>query len=91
MMYYHQMRTTFAIDDDLLPRIKILVQRKKQPLRKVLNDLIRASIGAELGAPPPPFEVRSRNLGLHTGFDPDRLNSLVDEIESDEFVSRERR
>ena len=87
MMYCHMMRTTFGLDPDLVPKLKALVKRKKEPLRKVLNDLIRAAIGAELGEAPRGFVVESRNLGLKTGYDPRSLNVLFDELETERFVS----
>ena len=80
-MYSIIMRTTFSIDPDLAPKIKALVKRKKDPLRKVLNDLIRAAIGATAEQPRAGFQVKSAKLGLKTGIDPLSLNSLYDELE----------
>jgi hypothetical protein len=79
------MRTTFTIDADLVPKIKSLVRRKKNPMRKVLNDLIRAAIGAEVTPRVRPFEVKSAKLGLKIGYDLMKLNSVFDELESDDF------
>ena len=83
------MRTTFTIDADIVPKLKQLVRRKRDPMRKVLNDLIRAAIGAELKEEAPVFEVKSVNLGLRTGLDPAKINSLFDELEVARFDTRE--
>ena len=85
-MYCITMRTTFTLDSDLIPKIKALVQRKKDPMRKVLNDLIRAAIGAELKPEIRGFEVKSLKLQLKPGYDPTKLNSLYDELESENFA-----
>lgn len=80
------MRTTFTLDADLVPKLKALLRRKRDPMRKVLNDLIRAAIGAELNYEAPSFKVNSFKLKLKTGFDPLKLNSAYDELESEQFL-----
>lgn len=85
------MRTTFSIDPDIVPKLKALVRRKKDPMRKVLNDLIRAAIGMESGSAPRGFKVKSQNLKLKTGYDPASLNSLYDDLAIEEFASKARK
>lgn len=84
------MRTTFSIDPDLVPRLKALVRRKNDPMRKVLNDLIRMAIGMELDSEPRGFMVRSQKLKLRTGYDPASLNSLSDDLAVEDFVRKAR-
>lgn len=84
------MRTTFTLDDDLVPKLKLLMRRKKQPLRKVINDLLKAAIHLEAKDTAPLFIVKSCNLGLKAGYDPTKFNSLYDELET-EALRRERR
>lgn len=37
---------------------------------------------------PTPFEIDSRPLGLKNGFDPDRMNQLLDELQLEEAVRK---
>jgi len=85
------MRTTFSIDPDIVPKLKALVRRKKDPMRKVLNDLIRVAIGIELGTTPRGFDVKSQNLKLRTGYDPTTLNAIYDELEVEGFIRKSRK
>jgi hypothetical protein len=88
MMQDINMRTTFSIDPDLAPKLKALVRRKKDPMRKVINDLIRLALGIESRSAPREFEVKSQKLTLKTGYDPGALNALYDELETESAVSR---
>lgn len=85
------MRTTFSIDPEILPKLKAIVRRKREPMRKVLNDLIRVAIGMELGAVTREFKVESCNLKLRVGYDPTSFNSLYDEIETEPFLRKSRK
>lgn len=85
------MRTTFSIDPDIVPKLKALVRRKKDPMRKVLNDLIRVAIRLEVEGAPPGFEVISKNLKLKTGYDPSKLNTLYDELEAEQVARKAKR
>jgi len=87
-MHSITVRTTFTIDPDIVPKLKALVRRKKDPMRKVLNDLIRAAIGADLKTGACDFNVDSSALKLRPGYDPTKLNSLYDELESTRLINR---
>ena len=82
------MRTTFSIDPDIVPKLKALVRRKKDPMRKVLNDLIRVAIGLEHSESPRGFEVKSEDLGLKAGYDAVGFNSLYDDLELEAMDTR---
>ncbi len=84
------MRTTVTIDDDLAIAIEDLRKRDGTSFKAALNQLIRLGVQAK-SAPPRPKQYRTptKALGLKPGIDPTRLNSLVDELEIDDFTGRQ--
>ncbi|MDX2079443.1 MAG: hypothetical protein SFU53_01530 [Terrimicrobiaceae bacterium] len=84
------MRTTLTLDDDLAGILKKRSREFGRPFKEVVNSALRKGLQEELPfiqkAPP---KVRSRALGLLPGYDPDRMNQLVDELEAEEFLRKE--
>ena len=85
------MRTTLTIDDDLAG---ILQQKAAQPghsFKQVVNDLLRSGLAAngEVALKRPPVTVVGKPLGLKPGYDPDKLNQLVDELEVEELARKQ--
>jgi hypothetical protein len=75
------MRTTLTLDDDVVARLRSIVNGRRRPLKAVVNEALRAGLAAiEQGAPP-------RKTHRTTGFDlgPSLIGSL-DDIE--EVISR---
>ena len=65
------------------------MRRTDRSMKAVVNDTLRAGFGVRGKAPRPPrFEVAPHPLGLRPGVDGDRLNRLVDELESEEVARR---
>jgi hypothetical protein len=85
------MRTTLTIDDDLA----VLLQKKAaiqgHSFKEVVNDVIRAGIASSSDVMPQhkPVIVVTRPLGLKPGYDPNKLNQLVDELEVEEFSRKQ--
>jgi hypothetical protein len=81
------MRTTLTIEDDLIAQIEDLQRREGLSFKGAVNQLLRAGIQFQ-SQPPKPLRYRtqSKKLGLRAGFDPTKLNQLVDEIDADEFT-----
>ena len=84
------MRTTVTIDDDLAVSLEELRKREGLSFKAALNQVIRVGIQAK-AAPPRARKYRTPTvaLGLRPGIDPTRLNTLVDELETDAFVGHE--
>ncbi|MCP5519054.1 MAG: DUF2191 domain-containing protein [Verrucomicrobiales bacterium] len=82
------MRTTLTIDDDLAGILRSRSRELGKPFKEVVNQLLRAGITANGQAPEArtPVMVRSKPLGLRTGFDPDKLNQLVDELAAEDYL-----
>ena len=86
------MRTTVTLDDDVAQRLKDIAHRKKKPFRVVLNDTLRMGFSAQKKAAKlPPFKVIAKDGGLLPGIDPFGFNKLVDELEVEAFLEKERR
>lgn len=85
------MRTTLTIDDDLAGILKKKASQQGHSFKAVVNDLLRAGIVASGDTSPnrKPVKVVAKPLGLKPGYDPDKLNQLVDELEVDELVKKQ--
>lgn len=77
------MRTTVAIDDDLLKKLKEIAHQREVSLREVVNHALRRGLSAPESKGPArrPYRVRTFRSALRAGVDPLRLNQLSDEIE----------
>lgn len=85
------MRTTLTIDDDLAGILQKKARERGHSFKEVVNDLLRAGIasGGEQAIKREPIRVASKPLGLKPGYDPDKLNPLVDELEVEEFARKQ--
>ena len=83
------MRTTLTIDPDVEKLIHREMRRTSRSMKAVVNDGLRVGLGMR-GRParPPHFEVEPHPLGVKAGIDADRLNQLVDELESEELARK---
>lgn len=81
------MRTTVTIDDDIAAELEVLRKKEGLSYKAALNHVLRIGLQAK-AAPPKPrkFKTPTRKMGLRPGIDPTRLNALVDELETDEFL-----
>ena len=84
------MRTTLTIDDDLAGQIEERRRREGLSLKQVVNALLREGLRSGRQAPrAKKYRTKPQELGMRTGFDPARLNQLVDELETDARLERE--
>ena len=84
------MRTTLTIDDDLAGQIEERRRREGSSLKQVVNTLLREGLRSGGQAPrPKKYRTKPHKLGMRAGFDPARLNQLVDELETDAQHERE--
>ena len=77
------MRTTLAIDDDLLDKLKEAAAKRRQPLTRIVNETLRRGLSAQRPRPErrAPFRVEAFDSAFRPGVDPLRLNQLVDDLE----------
>jgi hypothetical protein len=76
------MRTTLTLERDVAERIRQEMRRTGRGLKAIVNEALRLGLGgASRSARAARFTVKARDLGLRPGFDPDRMNQLVDELQ----------
>lgn len=79
------MRTTLTIDDDVALLLREEAARQGLPFKQVSNRTLR--LGLRAGTCPAgrqPYRTRARLLGLRPGIDPDKMNQLYDEMETED-------
>jgi hypothetical protein len=85
------MRTTVTLDPDTEELVRKQVRRQRGSFKKVLNDAIRMGLaprmkqGKDSG-----LEVATFRSDYFPGIDRGRLQQLSDEMESEEFVKKQR-
>ena len=85
------MRTTLTIDDDLAVQIETLRCREGLSMKKVVNALLREGLEQQLRPlQAKSYRTKAKQLVLRPGFDPTKMNQVVDEIEA-EIVSEKLR
>ncbi|MBN2494504.1 MAG: DUF2191 domain-containing protein [Deltaproteobacteria bacterium] len=81
------MRTTLTLDPDVADKLRQEQRRRQCSFKEIVNEILR--LGLSLCAKPPrkekPFRIAARHMGLRTGIDPDRLNQLADQLETERF------
>ncbi|HEX7705175.1 MAG TPA: ribbon-helix-helix protein, CopG family [Thermoanaerobaculia bacterium] len=83
------MRTTLTIDDDLLEELQKRAKDSNKSLKVTVNEVIRRGLSAGQPITPAakPFKVEARSCGFQPGIDPAKLHQLLDDLETDDFVS----
>ena len=84
------MRTTLTIDDDVAVRIEERRRRDGQSLKQVVNALLREGLRSG-PRPATKYHVTPHKLGMRAGYDPTRLNQLVDELAADAWREQQER
>lgn len=83
------MRTTLTLEPDVARMLKDAAHRSRLSFKAVLNAAVRAGLaGGNAAVTGPGFILKAAPLGLRTGVDPHRLNSLPDELEAEEFLRK---
>ncbi len=80
------MRTTLTIEPDVARRLKARMREEKLPLKKVVNDALRAGLSKTSRKPDAKFAVEPHSCQFKAGIDLDKLNQLVDELEAEAAV-----
>lgn len=79
------MRTTLTLDDDVLDALKSLAHQEQRPFKDVVNDTLRTGLASHrVATTAVAYRADVLHCGLRPGIDPDRLNQLVDDLETDE-------
>lgn len=76
------MRTTLSLDDDVALQIRREMRRTGAGLKATVNAALRRGLGPPARGAKRRFRVQAHGFGFRAGVDLDRLNQLVDELES---------
>jgi len=86
------MRTTVSLDSDIEQILRENAIRTRRPFKRVLNETLRSAIaGAAPAGNIKPFVVKSRPMGLRSGYDPIGFSKLSDDLEAAAFLDSTRR
>lgn len=83
------MRTTVTLDTEIANKLKELCHKKKISFKVMLNQTLERGLQAQIQAleTREPFLARPHSLGFKPGIDLSRLNQLVDELDTADFVA----
>lgn len=83
------MRTTLTLDDDIANTLREQARLLGRPFKQVVNDALRRGTSpAAAERPAPRFRVSPIHSMFLPGIDTLKLNQLIDQIDTDEFVAR---
>lgn len=81
------MRATLTFDPDVAERLERAVQGSGKGVEATVNEALRIGLGmTEKPVVPPPFRIRAFVAGLQPGLDPDKMNQLLDELDTKELA-----
>ncbi len=83
------MRTTLTLDSDVAEALERHMRRTGLGLKSAVNEALRLGLGlADTPVESRPFKVEASPLGLKPGFDRDKLNQLLDELDVEEYLRK---
>lgn len=80
------MRTTLTLDPDVADRLHAIARERRLPFKQVVNAVLRRGLAE--GAPPEPFRIEARALGLRPGIDLDQALELAARLEDEETLRK---
>jgi hypothetical protein len=83
------MRTTLTLDSDVALRLTEKIKVTRKPMKEIINEALRIGLNAPQSTPSKRFVVKPHALGLRPGIDPDKLNQLMDEMEVQDFLTKQ--
>ena len=85
------MRTTVTFDPDVTQILKRKMARKKQSLKRTVNEALRFGLSAPEPGTQVPFTVKPHPCHFKPGIDMDKLNRLADELEDEAIIRKLRK
>jgi hypothetical protein len=80
------MRTTLSLDDDVLERARAVSAKLRTPLKKVVNEALRAGLDKmESPAQMRSYKTKPQAMGLRHGRNLDNIGELLAQIEGEDF------
>jgi len=79
------MRTTLAIDDDVLDKARSVAEAHRMPFRRVVNEALRVGLlTVEKPAKQRLYRTRPHKMGLKAGRNLDNVQELLAQIEGED-------
>lgn len=86
------MRTTVTLDPDVVALLQEEARRQGLSFKQVLNQAVRKGLsGAGPTGQREPFRTQPHAFEFKAGIDLDKLNQLVDEIDTEAFAEKQAR
>lgn len=81
------MRTTVTLENDVARMLDDQARRTRKSFKETLNEAVRLGLGrASNPTADSEFVMELRDMGLRSGIDGGRFNSLLDEMDADVFL-----
>jgi hypothetical protein len=84
-------RTTLTLDPDVARALKARTADRGVTLKQVVNDALRRGLSVEPKKPRKPFRVIPHSFGFRPGIDPNKMNQLADELETQAILAAMKR
>ena len=79
------MRTTLALDDDVIDKAKAVAARQRMSFRAVINQALRIGLEeVEKPARRRPYRTKPHAMGLRTGYNLDNIQALLTQVEGED-------
>jgi hypothetical protein len=76
------MRSTLTLDEDVAVKLQDEMHTSGRSFKETVNSLLRLGLAARRELEQrPPFQVKARPLGVHSGLDYDNIGELLEQIE----------
>ena len=82
------MRTPLTIEPDVAQQIHRRMTQTKLPLKRVVNDALRAGLSSPEKESKARYSVETYPCEFKAGIDPNKLNQLLDDLDAEEFVRK---
>lgn len=83
------MRTTVTLEPDVARMLNDQAARSRKSFKETLNTAVRLGLSrAAESNTAVDFVIEARPMGLRAGVDPVRLNSLLDDMETERFTEK---
>jgi len=84
------MRTTVTLEPDVARMLDDYARRTRKSFKETLNDAVRLGL-SRVNEPTAPkdFVIDAKPMGLRAGIDGGKLNTLLDDLEAETFLSKQ--
>jgi hypothetical protein len=79
------MRTTLALDEDVLEKARAVASQLKLPFKTVVNEALRAGLKEVEKPAQRPYRTVPRDMGLRKGYSVDNIQELLAQLEGEDF------